>query len=235
MNDHRLVLFDIDGTLLHSGGCGRAASRLAMQDIFGTIGLFDDVSLAGNTDWQMLLEALTPVGITTDQIQASLHDYGQAASRRLTEIIADFLVRPCTGVPALIEVLKANPNVLLGLVTGNMDALVPIKLRAAGYDPGDFVVGAYGSEGHRRDMLPPLALERARRHRGANFEPEQIVIIGDTPGDITCAASIQARTIAVATGPFDLAELRTYRPTHAFETLADRAAVLAAILHDGHA
>jgi phosphoglycolate phosphatase len=232
---HRLVLFDIDGTLLHSGGCGRAATRLALLEVFGTTGALDEVNFAGKTDWQILLEVLEPVGLSPAQVKDQIRQHDAVVARHLAGIIHEFPVQPCIGAPDIVAALRANPAVVLGLVTGNMAGLVPIKLRAAGYDPAHFVIGAFGSEGRERSMLPPLALERARAFSGLAFEPDQIVIIGDTPGDIACAASIGARTVAVATGPFSVDELRSYRPDHVFDTLADRAAVLAAILGDGHA
>jgi phosphoglycolate phosphatase len=234
MSDKWLVLFDIDGTLLHSGGCGRAATRLAMQDVFGTRGTVDNVPFAGMTDLQILIEALTPAGFSPEQVQTKLDEYNTTVARHLCQIIGEFPVRPCVGVPEIVTALRENPAVIMGLVTGNIHGLVPIKLQAAGYDPADFKIGAFGSEGVNRSMLPPLALERARAYSNANFSPEQIVIIGDTPRDIECAASIQARTIAVATGPFSVTDLRAYRPDHVFETLADRDAVLSAIFPNGH-
>ncbi len=112
-----------------------------------------------------------------------------------------------------------------------MQAIVPIKLRTAGFDPDDFVVGAYGSEGWERAMLPPIALERAQAHTGQTFAPENVVIIGDTPNDIACATSIGARTIAVATGPFTTEQLRQHRPDHVFEDMHDVERVIAAILN----
>jgi phosphoglycolate phosphatase-like HAD superfamily hydrolase len=230
----RLVLFDIDGTLLHSAGCGRAATELALRDVFGTTGALDRVNFAGKTDWQILLEALVPAGIAAEQVQANIEPYNVAVADHIARIIGDFPVRPCPGAPDVVAALRLHPDVLIGLVTGNMARLVPIKLRAAGYDPADFKIGAYGSEGARREMLPPLALDRARALSGADFPAERIVIIGDTPEDIACAASIQARTLAVATGPFSADQLRSYRPDHLFETLADRDAVLAAILQNSH-
>ncbi|MBN1202002.1 MAG: HAD hydrolase-like protein [Anaerolineae bacterium] len=234
MSDRKwLVLFDIDGTLLHSGGCGRAATRLALQEVFGTIGVLDGYSFAGKTDWQILREALTPAGITAEQVEAKLHTYNTVVARHLTEIIGDFPVKPCVGAREVVAALSANPAAVVALVTGNMEKLVPIKLHTAGYTPADFKVGAFGSEGWVRSMLPPLALERARTYSKVDFPPERIVIIGDTPGDVACAASIGARTIAVATGPFSAAQLSAHRPTHVFETMADQDAVLSAIF-DGH-
>lgn len=228
-----LVLFDIDGTLLHSGGCGRAASRLAIQEVFGTIGRLDETNFAGKTDWQIVLESLASTGISVEQVQTRLQAYNEAVARHLGQIVDSFPVQACVGAADVVNALRAHPETLLGLVTGNMPGLVPIKLRAAGFDPDDFKIGAFGSEGWERAMLPPLALERARSHTGQDFAPERIVIIGDTPGDIDCAGSISARTIAVATGPFEANELRAYHPDHLFETLADTEAVLAAIFHDG--
>ncbi|MCD4684607.1 MAG: haloacid dehalogenase-like hydrolase [Anaerolineae bacterium] len=236
MADNRvLALFDIDGTLLHSGGCGRAATQLALADVFGTTGALDEVNFAGKTDWQILREVLEPVGFSADMIEARLAQHNETVARRMIEIIDDFPVRPCVGAPEVVAALKADPRVVLGLVTGNTAALVPIKLRAAGFDPADFKIGAFGSEGWTRAMLPPLALERARAYTNGDFAPARIVIIGDTPGDITCAASVQGRTIAVATGPFRVDELRQYQPDHVFETMQDHARVIAAVLHNGRA
>jgi phosphoglycolate phosphatase len=231
----QLVLFDIDGTLLDSGGCGRAAIRLAMQEVFDTMGTLDTVNFAGKTDWQILLESLEPAGFSTQHVQAQLERYQLVMARHLTQIVGQFPVTPCVGALEVVTALREHPQAVVGLVTGNAAALVPIKLRAAGYDPADFKVGAYGSEGWDRSMLPPLALSRARAYSGASFAPEQIVIIGDTPGDITCAASIGARTIAVATGPYSVSQLREYRPDHVFETMADTQAVLSAIFENNHA
>jgi phosphoglycolate phosphatase len=230
-----LVLFDIDGTLLHSGGCGRVATRLALQEVFGTTGVLGDVSFAGTTDWQVLLEALVPAGFFAEDIRRDLDRYERAVAGHLARIIGEYPIRPCAGAPEIVKVLRADPAVLLGLVTGNMESLVAIKLRAAGYDPLDFKIGAFGSEGWTRPMLPPLALDRARAFAGLDFAPQRVVIIGDTPGDIECASSIGARTIAVATGPFSIEQLATHQPDHVFANLANRDAVLSAIFANGQA
>ena len=228
-----LVLFDIDGTLLTSGGCGRAATRLAIQNVFGTVGEVDGVNFAGKTDWEILNAALIPAGIPAADIQTRMVSYNQTVTQHLSAIIGDFPVEACPGAPEVVATLRENSQVVIGLVTGNMSGLAPVKLRTAGYDPDDFKVGAYGSEGWQRSMLPPLALRRARGFAGVDFPGDQIVIIGDTPGDITCAESVQGRTIAVATGPFSVDELQTHDPTHAFADMSDVDAVLAAILN-GH-
>jgi phosphoglycolate phosphatase len=206
-----------------------------VQEVFHTIGTLDVVSFAGKTDWQILLESLEPAGISTQHVQARLEQYNQTAARHLARIVDQFPIKACVGAREVVTALRGHPRAVVGLVTGNTAALVPIKLCAAGYDPADFKVGAYGSEGWDRSMLPPLALSRARAYSGVNFAPEQVVIIGDTPGDIACAASIGARTIAVATGPYSADQLREYQPDHVFETMADTEAFLSAIFQDGHA
>lgn len=229
MHNKQLVLFDIDGTLLHPAGCGRAATVLAMREVFGTAGVLDQVNFAGKTDWQILLEALQPAGFARETVQAHLDPYDQTVARILDEIIGGFPLKPCAGALDAIAALRSDPGVLVGLVTGNMQGLVSIKLQTAGFDPADFKIGAYGSEGWERSMLPPLALRRAREYSGHDFAPEQIVIIGDTPGDVACAESIGARTIAVATGPFNIEQLRACQPSYTFETLSDTGMLLEAI------
>jgi len=229
MHDKTLVLFDIDGTLLSSGGCGRAATGLAMQEVFGTIGLLDSTNFAGKTDWQILLEALEPAGISREAVQDRLDRYNTTVARVIGEIIADFPLRPCPGALEIVAALRANAAVLVGLVTGNMIGIVAPKLQAAGFDPADFKVGAFGSEGWERSMLPPLALRRAREYSGDNYAPRQVVIVGDTPGDIACAKSIDARTVAVATGPFNVDQLRACKPDHVFGNMADTDSFLAAL------
>jgi len=228
-----LVLFDIDGTLLHSGGCGRAATRLAIQDVFGTTGNLDEVSFAGKTDWQILLEALAPAGITAEEIEARLAEYNRVVARQLAAIISGCPVRPCAGAPALVAALRADPAVLLGLVTGNMAGLVPIKLRAAGFDPAHFPIGAYGHEAVDRSALPPLALSRARDFWRQEFPPERIVIVGDTANDVICARSVGGRALAVLTGPASREALALERPHAILEDLADRRAVEAILFKEG--
>ena len=193
-----------------------------MQELFGTTGALDRVNFAGKTDWGILLESLQPVGFTPEQIQARLADYNRGRRAASEPVIADFPVQPCVGAPEVVAALRAHPQAVIGLVTGNMEGLVPIKLRAAGYDPADFKIGAFGSEGCDRDPCCRRWPWNARKaYTGSDFAPEQIVIMGDTPGDIACAESIGARTIAVATGPYKVGELRVHHPDHVFETLAD--------------
>ena len=114
----------------------------------------------------------------------------------LTRIMGNHTVRPCRGAMAAVDRLRASDAYVLGIVTGNVSTTAPVKLRAAGYDPGWFPVGAYGSEAVDRNELPGLALERAIAYSGAALTAEDTVVIGDTPADIACARALGATAVA---------------------------------------
>lgn len=194
-----LVLFDIDGTLLWPKGAGRESSQRAMREIFGSAAGIDRHDFGGKTDWATLLDLLAEQGYTHQDIAQVMPAYEQAMGRHLAAIIADFAVQPCPGAPELVLALRQR-GTPLGLVTGNVSTTAPIKLRAAGFDPAWFPVGAYGSESPDRGALSALAVERARRHFQRPVAPERVVIVGDTPADVACARAIGAVAVAVQTG-----------------------------------
>jgi phosphoglycolate phosphatase-like HAD superfamily hydrolase len=137
------------------------------------------------------------------------------------------------GVAALLLALEAHEcagRAMVGLLTGNVKPGADLKLRAAGVEPGRFAVGAYGSDSGRRAELPPIAAERAGELVGRPFTGADLVIIGDTPDDIACGRPIGARSVAVATGYYDITALRAAGAAHVFESLADTEAVLDALL-----
>lgn len=191
-------------------GVGRAVTQLAMLEIFKTdIGL-ENHYFGGKTDWRTLLELLPPQGITEESIRDLMPAYEQAAAQHMTRIIVDYPVEQCPGAHALVTELHRRGKPLQGLVTGNTSSIAPIKLRAAGFDPEWFVVGAYGSESPDRNDLPPLAVERAEKLMGHKIAPEQVIVIGDTPADVACARALGAVAVGVKTGygrsPTELAE-----------------------------
>ena len=118
---------------------------------------------------------------------------------------------------------------MVGLLTGNLNTTAPVKLRAAGFDPALFHVGAYGSDAPSRDGLPAFAVERARAFAGVNFEGKRVVIVGDTVADVTCGLGIGARHIGVLTGPHTRERLEEHNPDYIFSDLSDTEAVLSAI------
>jgi phosphoglycolate phosphatase-like HAD superfamily hydrolase len=205
----KLVLFDIDGTLLLSAGAGRRAIHAALGDLGVDLARGAGIRFDGKTDPQIVRELLEAAGHPSPddplRIAGVLEKYVTHLEQDLAEHGHRSRLMP--GVPALLDLLEADATVLLGLLTGNVVPGAHLKLRAAGLDPARFVVGAYGSDHAVRGELPEIAARRAEPHFGRIPTGFEVVIIGDTPADVRCADRIGARTIAVATGGFTVAEL----------------------------
>lgn len=222
-----LALFDIDATLLNSCGCGRVAVEAAMRQLLDWRGDIGDHELSGKIDWQVLAEL---GGLDDDTIAELMPDYERAVSDHLARIIDRYDVAPCAGALDLIEALAARSDVFLGIVTGNVYAVARLKLRTAGFNPALFRAGGYGGDAPRREMLPPLAVERAHALTSVQFAGERIVVIGDTPNDMICARSVEARTVAVLTGKWSREDMTAHEPDTIFEDLRDTPAAVQAIL-----
>jgi phosphoglycolate phosphatase len=233
----RLILFDIDGTLLWTDGAGRRAIQRALLDEMGTAGPIERYRFDGKTDPQIVRELLTLAG----HPEAEAEERIAAVCRRYVGLLAAELALPAQttrllpGVPELLAALEPHEragHALVGLLTGNLERGAALKLRAAGLDPARFAVGAFGSDSPRRPDLPAIAAERAALHTGGStsFAGADIVIVGDTPDDVDCGRPIGARTVAVATGFYDVAQLRAAGAAHVFEHLADTRAVTGALL-----
>jgi len=225
----RLVLFDIDGTLLHSGGAGREAIRRTLEAVYGTAGPIEDIPFAGRTDLQNFYALLEAAGLSEEEIEAGLPRVLQMYPQHLQEVIGGYRVRVCPGVEELLERLAARPELEVALLTGNLKAAAWIKLRAAGLERF-FQWGAFGSDARNRTDLPAVAVKRAYRRTGRLFVGKEIVVVGDTPADIKCGRALDVRSIAVATGPYSLEDLRAWDPDFAFQDFTDAEAVLEAIL-----
>ena len=225
-----LVLFDIDGTLLWPNGAGALAMRLALDEVYGTAGALGQISMAGMTDRAIVGQALSGDGLSRDEIQAGWEYFGLALARHMAMTVVECDVYPCLGVLALLDALSARDDVLLGLVTGNLESTAPIKLRAAGIDPRLFCAGGYGSDDGDRDKLPAIAAQRAEALTGRPFTGRDIVVVGDTPADVACGRAVGARTVAVATGSPPLEALQAAAPDHLFRDLSNLASVLKVIL-----
>lgn len=228
----RLVLFDIDGTLLHSAGAGRRAIMAAMHDLLPAGQGYERVRFDGKTDPQIVRELLEVAGDPAPDDPARV---AQVLERYVTLLETELggggrRAEALQGVRELLDTLEREAGVVLGLLTGNVMPGARLKLRAAGLVPERFRVGAYGSDSHHRPDLPPIAAGRAADLLGHEPTGEQVVIIGDTPADVTCGLGIGARAIAVATGSYALAELESHAPWRAFPDLSDTAAVVEAIL-----
>lgn len=229
----RIALFDIDGTILLAHGAGRRAMERALHESVGSPGPGGQ-HYAGKTDPQIVREALRHLGFTDAEVDAQLpavlERYLGGLAMELESSTHDVpAILP--GVSALLDACEAHAAITLGLLTGNLLAGAERKLKAAGVDPRRFRFGAFGSDHEDRPTLAALARTRAAEHLRRDIDAAACVVIGDTPADVACGRAIGARTIAVATGNFALADLRACNPDALFEDLSDTAAVLEAILH----
>jgi phosphoglycolate phosphatase-like HAD superfamily hydrolase len=228
----KLVLFDIDGTILLTSGAGRRAIVTAIAEEVGSSEAMGRVRFDGKTDPQIVAELLAAAG----HYGAPSPDRVESICRRYVELLATELDRPTTqtslmpGIPGLFDRLEQEEGVVLGLLTGNVARGAELKLRSAGIDPDRFRVGAYGSDAAHRPELPPIAAKRAARFFGREPSGQEVVIIGDTPADIACGSCIDARAVAVATGGYSVADLAACGPHAVFEDLSDTESVLASIL-----
>jgi len=227
----RLVLLDIDGTILLSAGAGKRAIFAALTPEVDDVAVWEGIRFDGKTDPQIVREMLEGAGRpapSRERIDALCHRYAGLLEEELA--LNGHRTRVLPGIHVLIERLEQESCVVLGLLTGNISRGAELKLRAAGIAPDRFVVGAYGSDAAARHELPPIAVARAEPHFGRRPSGEEIVIIGDTPADVTCGQSLGARAIAVATGSYSTDELLAAGAYAAFDDLSRTDEVMAAIL-----
>ena len=226
----KLVLFDIDGTILWSDGAGRRAMQRALMTAFGTSGNAD-YRYDGKTDMQIVRDLMRMEGHADDIIDARMQSLLAQYVAGLHEELSSgaTLVRRFDGVLELLDALEARRDRRVGLLTGNIEVGAQAKLRAVGIDPARFAVNAFGSDHEIRGELPAIAQQRAREQLGLDVNGDAIVIIGDTPADIDCTRAIGAKAIAVATGRYSVDDLSEHQPTAVFADLADTAAVMRAI------
>jgi phosphoglycolate phosphatase-like HAD superfamily hydrolase len=231
MRIEKLVLFDLDGTILWTNGAGRRAIREALIDEMGTAGPIESYSFAGKTDPQIVRDLLMAAG----HPHADSDSHVARVCRRYEELLRSELAAPSrdlrvyVGVEELLAVLTARADTVVGLLTGNLEEGAALKLEAVGIDVKQFRVGAFGSDASDRADLPAIAAERAAPLMGWVPQGDNVVIIGDTPADVTCGRGIQARAIAVATGPYDIDQLAAAGPYALFRDLSNTARVIEAI------
>ena len=234
----RLLLFDIDGTLVDTDGAGREALRRALRAVFGETGPIDDFDFHGRTDPAIVRGLMRETGRGEEEIESRLDRLWASYLRALAEELEGRRrrgrVSAYPGVTRLLASTAEDRRFTLALVTGNVAAGAWNKLEAA--DLAHFFgFGAFGSDSGRREDLPPLALRRAERQMGREFAPGDAVVIGDTPADVHCARASGIRAVSVATGRHRREELAGHDPDHVFSDLSDTDAVLDALAPDGAA
>ncbi len=227
----KLVLFDIDGTILLTDGAGKRAIHRALIDVFGGTGP-DDHRFDGKTDPQIVRELMRIEGHGDAHIDEHMPPLLERYVLYLQEELRDGAagVRVMPGVRELLDALDARNDVILGLLTGNLERGARAKLSSASIDPDRFRVGAYGSDHETRGELPAVAQRRAREELGVEIVGRDVVVIGDTPADLHCGRGIGARAIGVATGHYSVRELLEHDPFAVFADLSVTAGVVRAIL-----
>ena len=207
----KLILFDIDGTLVETGGTGMRAFAEALRELFGIENGLRGISLDGKTDPLILQEALNEHGILDSpskfELERFVFRYVVILKEELATNFSAYQVLP--KVPDLLTALKQQPDIVLGLATGNVEEGALAKL-----EPGNlnhfFLCGGYGSDSESRTELIKMAIERAEILMETDYE--QVLVVGDTPNDITHGRRAGAETIGVSTGRYSTEQLAEYRP-----------------------
>ncbi len=228
----KLLLFDVDMTLIDSGGVGRSAMLLALEDMFGAANGLSGISFAGRTDPLILREALDCYGLSwsqriEDEFKAS---YLQNLATMIKTDCAGQDIKP--GIESVLLTAHERADIVLALLTGNWHQGAHIKLSHFGlFDFFEF--GAYSDDSYIRSELPPVAAQRFHQLKGTRIDPGDVYVIGDTPLDVECARPFGAKAVAVATGHFTTTQLQAARPDYLFSDLSDTSAFFEMLDSDG--
>jgi len=204
--DSRVLLWDIDGTLIHSLKTGgyKEYTIPVMEEIFGTSGTLATMRVSGMTDFQIIAEALKEEGFTHQDIRKRIHDVSRRLTQEAKRLTGNgepfFEVLP--GVRETLEKLAVEPRYQSALLTGNIEPMAYLKMELVGLEKFFTLPGAFGEESHDRRDLPAIAAKRINESLRATLSPHQFIVIGDTPNDIACARHFGARVVAVGTGRF---------------------------------
>lgn len=225
----KLVLFDIDGTLVYGSKAPRNALNKAFQQTFDFDIQFDKIEFSGKTDPQIVMEILNQYNLDTDYIRSKVNTVLEKYVMQLEiELANNFDMKLCYGVRDLLTELS-NMDVILGLLTGNVERGAKIKLQS--FDLYNlFKIGAFGSDSMVRAELVDIALERTFKKYGKMFYEKDIVIIGDSIHDIECGRAKNVKSIAVATGKTPFEVLKSHNPDYIFDNFGDKNKVINAIM-----
>lgn len=195
----RLILFDIDGTLLDCGRQVRPLLASALVDVYGTAGDVDGYDFAGKPDPRIVIDLMTGAGVPRARVLERMPAAQALYLERLDRGLDVARMRLLPGVRDVLARLRRRPEVTLGLVTGNWEAGARIKLGRVGLNEA-FAFGAFGDDGADRSLLPPIACARAKALTGIEFAPAEVLVVGDSLLDVECARHNGLRSLAVATG-----------------------------------
>jgi phosphoglycolate phosphatase-like HAD superfamily hydrolase len=215
----RVVFFDIDGTLVHTGRAGMKAFAQVFSSEFKAHNGIEQMKFGGRTDVSLVREFFRIHNIKTSA--ANFDRFFDRYVFWLDHIIKESAGAPCRGILDFLDELGALPDPpLLGLLTGNIRLGAEIKLRH--FDMWDlFVTGGFADDHEDRNQIAATAFKRSRLILGKNLKPEEVLVVGDTPRDIECGRYIGAKVLAVATGGATLAELKEHEPDWAVQDLRE--------------
>lgn len=222
----RVLLFDIDHTLLDPQGESYDCFKQVLAEVYGATHSIDQYSMSGKTDWSILLDLMRMAGWEDAAIEARRLEAFAAYGRVIQTYAPQSRMAILPGVSRLLNILAGEGDFILGLVTGNLEAIVGPKLQAVGIDPEMFRFGGYGDDHIDRNQLPLIALERLADIEGADVDRESVLIIGDTLRDIECARVNGLKVLCVATGRFDMDALKAHEPDYLLPDLADTEKVM---------
>jgi phosphoglycolate phosphatase-like HAD superfamily hydrolase len=230
----RILLWDIDGTLLHSlrRGAFKDYTIPMLEEVFGTAGRLPQMVVAGMTDLQIIAEALKDEGFTNEDILERVDHLRESYMSAMHKATAnnDEFFELLPGVREVLQAVSDHPRYRSALLTGNIEAAAYLKMKLVGLSEFFDLPGAFGDESHDRRDLPAFAAERIRKQLQIELAPEQFIVIGDTPNDIECARHFGARSLAVNTGRlYGKDDLLACKPDALLLDFSDTALVLEAL------
>ncbi|MEI6638685.1 MAG: hydrolase [Chlorobium sp.] len=225
----KLVLFDIDGTLLNMGAINRNVLVDALREVYGTPGSANTCNFAGKMDSNIIYETMQSAGLSNAEIADKFEQAKKIYIEMFRARAKESDVVLTEGIRELLEELSSHAELLLGLLTGNFEASGRHKLHLPEINHY-FSFGAFADDGEHRNDLPPVAVGKAYQLTGRHFSEQDIIIIGDTEHDIVCARAVNAKSIAVATGTYSTEELQKHHPHVLYENLSRTDVVLNEIL-----
>lgn len=224
--DLRILLWDIDGTLIRSTKVGSFKDYTIpmLEEVFGTAGRLPEMKVSGMTDLQIVGEALKHEGFTHEHIRERVHQLRESYMTAMRKFTGNgepvFEVLP--GVREVLKAVHEHPRYQSALLTGNIEPAAWLKMELMGLAEYFSLPGAFGDESHDRRDLPALAVERIQKQLGFDLGRHQFIVIGDTPRDIDCAKHFGAKSLAVGTGRFYSQEaIHSHEPDAFLPDLSD--------------
>jgi len=227
---NKLVLFDLDKTLLFGIAAHRKAFHEAFKEIYGVDTTIDIIDHQGMTDQQIIIRVLKKLRFSDSEIKPKLKECMRFMAEEFEKAAEQEKIVPLPGAKELLEELSKR-NVLLGMVTGNLEPIAWCKLQKAGLNPY-FRFGTFGSDAIERNTLVKIALKKAKEEFGFELDGNNAFLLGDTPRDVVAGKTAGVKTIGIATGDFSTEELKEAGADFVLEDLKDTKKVLAVIFNE---